>query len=260
MGRYGWLGAAVVGIVVLVAMPLSADAGDSVPTRTCFGMVPTMVGTPGSDSLSGTEGQTDVLLGMGGNDVLGGVDSYGDTVPDYFCGGRGNDHFWGDNAPNFMRGGAGNDYVKAWRGDDLVFGGAGDDRLGECDNEAWGIKVFHGGPGNDSGCVIDGEFHGGGGDDRIAATRCGARLYGGPGNDSFSAWYQQDWWGYQEPGPCDELYPVGHISVTILGRGGDDFAVTGLANQDVVHVETHTFCSTLSDCPYTIYGWPIAAR
>jgi hypothetical protein len=262
MGRYGWLGAVAAGVVVLVAMPLSADAGDSAPTRTCFGMTPTVVGTPGSDSLSGQEGETDVFLGMGGNDWLGGTDSYGDAVPDYFCGGRGDDHLRGDNAPNFMRGGAGNDSVNAWRGDDLVFGGAGDDHLGECDNEAWGIKIFRGGPGNDSACVIDGEFHGGSGDDRVVSTQCGARLYGGPGNDSFFAWYAQDWWGYADPpqqGPCDQLYPGRQIAVTILGRGGDDLAVTGLVNQDVVDVETHTLCSTESDCPYTMYGYPVAA-
>jgi Ca2+-binding RTX toxin-like protein len=89
----------------------------------CGGMLPTIVGRGGNDSIQGTSG-TDVIVGLGGNDRI-----YGKGGDDFICGNGGNDKLYGDRGNDIVLGGAGNDLIHGGSGNDTLDGGAGDDRL-----------------------------------------------------------------------------------------------------------------------------------
>ncbi len=77
-------------------------------------------------ALRGTLGTENLILGLGGNDVLyGGTDAIG---PDRLVGGMGNDtlHSGGANG-DILEGGDGDDILYASPGDDHAYGGAGND-------------------------------------------------------------------------------------------------------------------------------------
>jgi hypothetical protein len=80
-------------------------------------------GTPGDDSLLGTEAG-DELLGRGGNDTLSGL--LGD---DCLIGSAGNDKLSGGAGKDQLRGDAGNDVLSGGPGDDVLLGGTGNDRI-----------------------------------------------------------------------------------------------------------------------------------
>ena len=89
----------------------------------CQGLLPTITGTDGNDTLVGTDG-VDVIMGLGGNDVLSGAQA-GDVI----CGGAGNDTVNGDNGDDVLSGGFGDDTVNGGNGDDTLIGGPGTDVL-----------------------------------------------------------------------------------------------------------------------------------
>jgi len=118
-----------------------------------------ILGTPGNDSLNGTE-LADVLVGLGGNDKLRAVDTgyVGDT----------------------LNGGAGNDTLLGAFQSDTLFGGAGNDTLNGGPSADW----LDGGPGRD-------HLNGGGGRDVIEARdgqrdviTCGGNAFGPKGKDT----------------------------------------------------------------------------
>ncbi|HEX8615891.1 MAG TPA: calcium-binding protein [Telluria sp.] len=80
------------------------------------------LGTSGNDTIAGYAEMTDLIQGLGGNDVLtaGGGN---DTVD----GGAGDDVLDGGNGDDKLAGGAGNDTITDGAGDDNVTGGAGND-------------------------------------------------------------------------------------------------------------------------------------
>jgi Ca2+-binding RTX toxin-like protein len=152
---------AAAALVVAQAAPSPAADG---PRLTCFGMPATIVGTPGPDWLFG--GPDDVVVGLGGDDILG-----GGTV----CGGVGNDGlsgYW--RVSSHLDGGDGDDIIRGEVGpSDVLLGGVGNDFVtdsGDTDYEDSydpGIDVMKGGPGDD-----------------ILASTCGRNLvYGNAGND-----------------------------------------------------------------------------
>ncbi|WP_432542169.1 ExeM/NucH family extracellular endonuclease [Kineococcus sp. SYSU DK002] len=103
---------------VLLGLDLQTPA-----PATCGGLTPTIVGTPGDDVLTGTNGR-DVIAGLGGDDVVTGGN--GDDV---LCGGDGDDVLRGGNGDDVLLGGAGDDALHGENGSDRLSGGAGDDVL-----------------------------------------------------------------------------------------------------------------------------------
>jgi predicted extracellular nuclease len=89
----------------------------------CDGLVPTIVGTPGDDVITGTNGR-DVIMGLGGNDTIAGGN--GDDV---ICGGAGDDRLTGANGDDILLGGFGDDRLDGGNGEDRLVGGPGTDVL-----------------------------------------------------------------------------------------------------------------------------------
>ncbi|PWW24524.1 5'-nucleotidase/hypothetical protein [Geodermatophilus normandii] len=89
----------------------------------CNGLVPTITGTPGDDTVSGTTG-VDVVMGLGGDDTIS-----GGNADDVVCGGAGNDTLSGGNGDDRLLGGFGDDVLGGGNGDDTLVGGPGTDRL-----------------------------------------------------------------------------------------------------------------------------------
>ena len=63
---------AVSGVILSLAVPLTAWAADDESSTACFGQAATIVGTEGDDVLKGTDG-ADVISGLGGTDVIDGL-------------------------------------------------------------------------------------------------------------------------------------------------------------------------------------------
>lgn len=92
-------------------------------TEMCGGKMPTIMGTPGNDILTGTNA-ADVIMGSWGNDTITGLN--GDDI---VCGGLGNDTVRGGNGNDRLYGDAGTDSLFGENGDDILVGGLGTDRL-----------------------------------------------------------------------------------------------------------------------------------
>lgn len=90
--------------------------------------------------ITGLEGNTYIIYGMGGNDTLTGG-NHNDTLD----GGEGKDTLYGLNGNDLLIGGFGNDTLEGGAGDDHLIGGAGNDLL----NGGTGDDMFEGGAGND---------------------------------------------------------------------------------------------------------------
>lgn len=129
----------------------------------CNGLVPTIIGTEGNDTIKGTY-QDDVILALGGNDTITGASGAdticggegndtirGDSQADTIFGGPGNDEIWGNSDNDLIYGGDGNDQLYGDSQDDTIFGGAGNDKIyGGADND-----ILDGGDGNDQ---VDGSW------------------------------------------------------------------------------------------------------
>jgi uncharacterized repeat protein (TIGR01451 family) len=115
--------------------------------RSCA--TPTILGTPGNDSITGTS-RGDVIVTFGGNDSVDG--GRGDDI---ICLGSGGDTATGGSGRDFISAGGGrdvifgsldNDVLKGKRGRDRIFGNQGDDFLGG----GRGNDRCRGGPGRDA--------------------------------------------------------------------------------------------------------------
>jgi Ca2+-binding RTX toxin-like protein len=123
----------VVVLVVALSALLAGGGAAQTPPPTCFGQRATVVGTGGSDKMTGTSGP-DVMVGQGGNDAIDG--GGGD---DLICGNNNNDTLRGGGGNDRIDGGSDADTVGGDAGNDTVDGGGGDD-----------TDVLSGGPGNDA--------------------------------------------------------------------------------------------------------------
>jgi Tol biopolymer transport system component len=144
----------------------------------CAGRIATILGTPGHDSIKGTN-RKDVIVALGGDDT---IHSY--AKADVICAGPGRDQVdAGDNGegggsdlvlagpgadrvvlgPELGRafGEGGNDLLLGSKGGDALYGGPGNDVLRGGPNPPYNSDFLYGGPGND-------------------------RLYGGPGPNELS--------------------------------------------------------------------------
>ena len=92
-------------------------------TERCYGLRPTIVGTPGDDVIQGTN-RIDVIMGLGGNDTIRGGNGL-----DIICGGAGDDKIYGDNGVDVLLGGFGDDVLEGGNGLDTLIGGPGQDIL-----------------------------------------------------------------------------------------------------------------------------------
>ena len=200
-------------------------AADCLPPGPSF-VLPTIIGTPGPDTLTGTM-FTEVIIGLGGNDTINGAGGNdilcGGEGFDTVLGGPGFDALRGDEQGDFldggdqadvMSGGDGNDWLDAGpgtsAGDELV-GGPGTDvadyssrptaplaitldnvaddgAAGEGDNVRSDFEIVHGGAGNDRlvGSTGANDLHGGAGDDALDGGFGTDLLDGGPGTDTAS--------------------------------------------------------------------------
>jgi Ca2+-binding RTX toxin-like protein len=177
-------GIAVVTVSVAAMALAQAAPSQAVPgSRLCFGKAATVVGTAGPDDLHA--GPDDVVVGLGGDDLLG-----GGTV----CGGAGNDSLVGvERVSSSLDGGDGDDTMRGVLGpSDLLLGGAGNDYLADSDDTDWedrwdpGTDVMKGGAGNDRIVSTTGRnlVYGNAGDDYVADyTHVRTVISGGAGND-----------------------------------------------------------------------------
>lgn len=109
------------------------------PGPLCNGLVPTIIGTEGTDFITGTNGD-DVILALGGSDIINGRGG-SDTI----CGGDGSDIIRGGNGHDWIDGGEGNDIIKGDNGKDMLYGGEGNDVI----HGNNGADDLFGGPGID---------------------------------------------------------------------------------------------------------------
>jgi Ca2+-binding RTX toxin-like protein len=179
----------------------------------------------------GTEAKADVIVGLGGDDVIFGSEDVNQrTAPgDRLCGNRGSDRIRGAVGPDRLDGNAGSDDVDGSFGDDpLVRGGEGDDRVSDCDNElTGGANRLEGGRGSDVMCSDTGEdvILGLAGNDTILDLGCGtSQLFGGEGADHMESYFSN-----QEGTPCSEA-GLDEPSV-LIGGFGHDSAIVNQADQ-----------------------------
>jgi Ca2+-binding RTX toxin-like protein len=177
----------MVSVAALMLAQVAPSQAASDPRLMCFGKAATVVGTAGPDYLQ--EGPDDVVIGLGGDDIL-----LGGTV----CGGVGNDSlsgFW--RVSSHLDGGVGDDIIRGEVGpSDVLLGGAGNDYLsdsGDTDYEDSydpGTDVMKGGPGDDHIVSTSGRnlIDGNAGNDRIYDyTHVRTVISGGAGSDTIDA-------------------------------------------------------------------------
>lgn len=123
-GLRSWSGFAVVGSALLLSGAGGLPPGGAAGAPGCFGQSATIVGTPGADRISGTNGADVIVTGDGFDQVhgLGGDDR--------ICTGRGGDDLYGEDGRDRLAAGRDglfpdDDVVTA----DLLVGGPGDDFL-----------------------------------------------------------------------------------------------------------------------------------
>ncbi len=110
------------------------------PPPPCNGLLATIVGTDGPDTIGGTPGP-DVIHGLGGNDRI-----RGNGGNDIICGGSGNDRLLGGPGRDRLFGGAGRDVLRGGSGNDRLSGQSGNDAM----NGQSGIDRCNGGSGRDT--------------------------------------------------------------------------------------------------------------
>jgi Ca2+-binding RTX toxin-like protein len=177
-----------VSVAALLLARAAPSQAASEPRPTCFGKAATIVGTPGPDWLDG--GPDDVVVGLGGDDIL-----FGGTV----CGGVGNDSLTTGaySLSNQLDGGDGDDIIRGEAGaTDLLLGGAGNDYLADTNDTDYedaydpGTDVMKGGPGDDRLISTAGRnlVYGNAGNDYIVDfTHVRTVISGGAGNDTIDA-------------------------------------------------------------------------
>ena len=168
----------------------------------CHGTQATIVGSPGDDTIKGTEDRDvivaeegdDQIDALGGNDLVcagegadrvdaggGNDDARGEGGRDRLVGGEGDDELAGQGGDDELLGGDGKDSLQGSGGDDRLRGGRAGDRLAGSD----GKDRLGGGKGRDS-------LAGDAGNDRLGGGKGRDRLDGGPGNDRLNGGKARD--------------------------------------------------------------------
>ncbi len=195
------------------------------------GIVETLLGNHGDDVITGLDGASsingndgnDTIVGGGENDTINGED--GDDSID---GGDGDDIIIGHDGNDTVDAGVGNDDVTGGDGDDLIVGGAGLDTL----NGMMGADSIDGGDDNDSvlgGAGAD-SLSGGLGDDSLFGNDGTDTLLGGDDNDSLDGGNDAD--TIQGEDGNDTLNGSGGND-SLQGNVGDD-SILGGAGKDTL--------------------------
>ena len=185
-------------------------------------------GTPGDDTLWGSDGGPNHIFGLGGNDII-----WGANGNDLIDGGTGNDQIQTGGDSDVVNAGDGNDWVNCvlnadgtigyytYSGSATIDGGTGDDHL----NGTTGNDSLDGGAGNDS-------VYGGNGNDT---------LIGGAGFDVL--------WG----GNGDDTYKISSRDFYLYDSGGTDAAVVSTNFVKLpTSIETVTYTNGAQALPYWI--------
>jgi hypothetical protein len=117
------VGAVLVQLAV-IAMAATLAAAPPAGARhrpTCFGKAATIVGTNGPNHISGTP-HKDVIVALGGRDVIKAPKGPKNKGNDVICAGGGNDYVKGGTDDEKISGGPGKDYIESGNGNDLVVG------------------------------------------------------------------------------------------------------------------------------------------
>ncbi len=125
-----------------------------------------IVGTPGNDTLKGTN-KRDIIIGYGGDDTI-----ESGSADDCVAGNAGNDRIALGAGNDVGDAGTGNDQIAAAAGNDIVYGGEGNDRLPA-------------GPGDDL-------VYAGDGDDIVEGAEGVDNIVGGAGNDTMTGGSDSD--------------------------------------------------------------------
>ena len=165
---------------------INVDAGHGSDTILgSNGIAETLLGNHGDDLITGLNGASSIN-GNDGNDTIvagGGNDSInGEDGDDSIDGGAGDDTIIGHDGNDSIDAGTGNDNVTGGDGDDSILGGTGNDAL----NGMMGADSIDGGDGSDSllgGGGAD-SLIGGLGDDSLLGNEGRDMLLGGDDNDS----------------------------------------------------------------------------
>ena len=183
----------------------------STTVHTCNGLVATIVGTDGNDTLTGTSG-ADVIVGLEGNDTIIGLEG-NDTI----CGNEGADDISGGYGEDYIDAGTGHDEVRGNQDDDVLIGNRGDDFLHGGQND----DTIEGGSGDDD--IVGGSGHdtisGNDGDDFILGNAGADTLNGNLGDDVIRGGSAADVidGGYGDDDLHGQLGPD-----TVLGNVGND--------------------------------------
>lgn len=216
-----------------------------------------LVGTAGSDTLSGggsddrVFGQAgdDQLSGGGGNDELAGSTGNdlvnGGDGNDNMGGGQGNDTMIGGSGDDTMGAGFGNDSLEGGEGDDGVFAGAGNDTLnGGAGNDnmagSFGSDVVNGSTGNDNmgGGTGQDTISGGSGNDTAGGGEGDDRINGGDGNDFLAGGGRND---RIDGGAGNDHINGGQGNDTMTGGAGNDvFIFSEFTSGDVDRITDWT--------------------
>jgi Ca2+-binding RTX toxin-like protein len=234
-------GAAVLGGDWILEAGIGRIEASTISAPGFAGVLGTITGTSGDDTLTGTAEQ-DIINGMEGNDIID-----GGTNHDSLYGGAGNDTLEGGFGNDNLYGGTGNDTLRDDQGSNYLDGGDGSDSL--LTQSLTGEHTLLGGSGADSlnatGKKVD--LYGGTEDDNLSANgnlwsngsatyvqQGDATLAGGDGTDYLSANYQSSALLKGDDG--DDSLNVGYVKNAVLegGSGNDtlntDFSGYGLAD------------------------------
>ncbi len=178
--------------------------------------LPDGMGTPGADTISGTE-EPDIIEGKNGNDTI-----YGLSGDDLIYGGSGDDRLYGDDGNDTLYGNAGDDYIDGGAGDDNLTGDTGNDHLIGGD----GNDTLNGNNGFDT---IDA----GAGDDTIQGGTQVDQIDAGSGNDIIEAGHQDDFIRgglgddtlYGDQGYDTAIYSGRQSDYTIISHGENNYTV-----------------------------------
>ncbi len=250
-----------------------ASPAGAQPAVFCGGLLATMVGTPGNDSLIGTPG-VDVIAALQGNDYV-----YGAGGDDIICGGIGDDLLLGGEGFDIIFGAQGNDEIYsagvdqvtilpgalddtrgarifAGAGDDIVYGSNRWDRMqgGPGHDLLWGFAGndwMRGGPGQDEviGHAGKDDLHGGSGSDLVLGETKDSSVRGGAGADFCpNLPGTANWRGCVNPlavDPNDSTLPAAPIPAPLDGGEAESYVYLGFdAGDAVTVVGVHSDLST----------------
>ena len=233
--NYKWL--LLIACLVMTAL-VAPTTSAGTERHECFGKKATIVGTRGADRLIGRENKADVIVGLGGHDIIAGSrDINSATAPgDRLCEDPGQDHIRGGVGEDRIQGGGNRDDVDGSFGYDVITqGGRGRDRVYDCDSEySGGVRIIKGGRGRDRLCVDTDRtrMYGEGGADTLIDFSCNeeSELLGGTGHDEIESYHDNQ---------GGEDCPSGQFDVgdLVVGGPGQDQATVS-ANDRTNGVET----------------------